>query len=490
MVTCPHCGHEPPAGSAFCNGCGGCVILCAGCGATPPPGSRFCNGCGALLVPGDPAPVARPAAREERKVVSVVFVDLMGSTALQERLDPESVNRVMDAYYGAVRGPVEAAGGTVVQLLGDGVFCAFGIPRVAEDDALRAVRAAVESTGMRRRLRCEGPRALGGIARRRHRGRGPPPDRLRPDRRRRRLRREPRCPVGARARPSHRSRLVLAGDRAPWSRHRGAALRHPRRRRRLRERAFVADHRGGRPHHAHRAVRARAPRRGGRAARGAAPRSAADPAQRGDARQRSRDRVRRGRRLGRVPRSRRAGKIRRSPPAAARRGRLADGGAREHEVRLRRQQDASAPHASGDSRRSPRAGTRAVDLDAALRRGRGRAAPAHRSERGGPHRRLRSTTRRPRRRARRTVRTLCRAGRRRHVAGGDRVRARAERSRSLPASAQRCRTTFSSPISAAPVSAGSRTPTDGSTRSSLSASSPPMCASTSSTRSPSPSTAA
>jgi class 3 adenylate cyclase len=56
----------------------------------------------------------------------------MGSTALQERLDPESVNRVMDAYYQAVRGPVEAAGGTVVQLLGDGVFCAFGIPRIAE----------------------------------------------------------------------------------------------------------------------------------------------------------------------------------------------------------------------------------------------------------------------------------------------------------------------------------------------------------------------
>jgi class 3 adenylate cyclase len=140
MVTCPHCGHQPPAGSAFCNGCGGkLVIVCSACGATPPPGSRFCNGCGAALATGDPA----PAAREERKVISILFADLMGSTALQERLDPESVNRVMDAYYQAVRGPVEAAGGVVVQLLGDGVLCAFGIPRVAEDDALRAVRAAV-----------------------------------------------------------------------------------------------------------------------------------------------------------------------------------------------------------------------------------------------------------------------------------------------------------------------------------------------------------
>jgi class 3 adenylate cyclase/tetratricopeptide (TPR) repeat protein/ketosteroid isomerase-like protein len=90
------------------------------------------------------APTHRAVGQiETRKVVTILFADLMGSTALQERLDPESVNRVMDAYYQAVRGPVEAAGGTVVQLLGDGVLCAFGIPRIAEDDALRAVRAAV-----------------------------------------------------------------------------------------------------------------------------------------------------------------------------------------------------------------------------------------------------------------------------------------------------------------------------------------------------------
>jgi class 3 adenylate cyclase len=120
MAACPHCGHEPP------------------------PGSRFCNGCGAPLAPADPAKAPSPSAGlVERKVISVLFADLMGSTALQERLDPESVNRVMDAYYTAVRGPVEAAGGVVVQLLGDGVLCAFGIPRVAEDDAVRAVRAAV-----------------------------------------------------------------------------------------------------------------------------------------------------------------------------------------------------------------------------------------------------------------------------------------------------------------------------------------------------------
>src|SRR6185295_14843377 len=56
---------------------------------------------------------------------------------------PESVDRLMDRYHRTVRAPIEAHGGTVVQLLGDGVMCAFGVPRVAEDDAIRAVRAAV-----------------------------------------------------------------------------------------------------------------------------------------------------------------------------------------------------------------------------------------------------------------------------------------------------------------------------------------------------------
>ena len=77
-----------------------------------------------------------------RKVVTIVFADLVGSTALHERLDAESARRVMERYYEALRGAVDAHGGTVVKLLGDGVMAAFGLKRVAEDDALRAVRAA------------------------------------------------------------------------------------------------------------------------------------------------------------------------------------------------------------------------------------------------------------------------------------------------------------------------------------------------------------
>jgi class 3 adenylate cyclase len=74
--------------------------------------------------------------------VTIVFADLVGSTALHERLDAESARRVMERYYEALRAAVEAHGGTVVKLLGDGVMAAFGLKRVAEDDALRAVRAA------------------------------------------------------------------------------------------------------------------------------------------------------------------------------------------------------------------------------------------------------------------------------------------------------------------------------------------------------------
>jgi class 3 adenylate cyclase len=138
-MSCASCGRTNPAIARFCAGCGTPLApRCLACGAENEGDARFCIACGASLA-------ARPAAEtaEVRKVVTIVFADLIGSTALHERLDPESVSRVMERYHRAVRVPVEAHGGTVVQLLGDGVMCAFGVPHVAEDDAIRAVRAAV-----------------------------------------------------------------------------------------------------------------------------------------------------------------------------------------------------------------------------------------------------------------------------------------------------------------------------------------------------------
>jgi class 3 adenylate cyclase/tetratricopeptide (TPR) repeat protein len=121
------------------------ALRCPTCGTESVPDAQFCDACGASLTarPGDGAAGAR-------KVVTIVFADLVGSTSLHERLDAESARRMMDRYYGALRAVVEAHGGTVVKLLGDGVMAAFGVPSVAEDDAIRAVRAAV---AMQRGLR-------------------------------------------------------------------------------------------------------------------------------------------------------------------------------------------------------------------------------------------------------------------------------------------------------------------------------------------------
>src|SRR5881296_2323500 len=138
-MNCSSCGRAHGAGARFCGGCGRPLApRCPACGAEGKPDAQFCEACGASLV----ASVSDEAVA--RKVVTVVFADLIGSTSLHERLDPESVSRLMDRYYQVVREPVEAHGGTVVQLLGDGVMCAFGIPRAGEDDAIRAVRAAAD----------------------------------------------------------------------------------------------------------------------------------------------------------------------------------------------------------------------------------------------------------------------------------------------------------------------------------------------------------
>ncbi len=111
---------------------------CASCGRANRADARFCDACGAPVRTDD-----RERVAVARKVVTIVFADLRGSTSLHERLDAESARRLMDRYYAALRAAVVAHGGTVVKLLGDGVMAAFGVPSVGEDDALRAVRAAV-----------------------------------------------------------------------------------------------------------------------------------------------------------------------------------------------------------------------------------------------------------------------------------------------------------------------------------------------------------
>ena len=129
--------------------------------------------------------VSTSPSAEARKTVTVLFCDVVGSTAIGEHQDPESVRGVMSRYFEEARAVLERHGGTVEKFIGDAVMAVFGIPRLHEDDALRAVRAAVEHAGARSRaLNEELERALGrpdrGAHRRQHRRGGRRRSRRRP----------------------------------------------------------------------------------------------------------------------------------------------------------------------------------------------------------------------------------------------------------------------------------------------------------------------
>ena len=113
MLTCPQCGHENPGDA------------------------RFCSSCGA------PLEVEPSQAREERKVVTVLFADLVGFTARAEAMDPEDVRAVLAPYHARLRRELESYGGTVEKFIGDAVMALFGAPTAHEDDPERAVRAAL-----------------------------------------------------------------------------------------------------------------------------------------------------------------------------------------------------------------------------------------------------------------------------------------------------------------------------------------------------------
>jgi class 3 adenylate cyclase len=113
------------------------VAVCASCGAENREEARFCDSCGAPLAEAAPL-------REARRVVTVLFCDVTGSTALGERIDPESLRRVMSRYFETAKAIVERHGGTVEKFIGDAVMAVFGVPAIHEDDALRAVRSADE----------------------------------------------------------------------------------------------------------------------------------------------------------------------------------------------------------------------------------------------------------------------------------------------------------------------------------------------------------
>jgi predicted ATPase/class 3 adenylate cyclase len=110
---------------------------CPSCGEQNPERARFCLACGTPLA-------AEPPRREARRTVTLLFCDVTDSTVLGERIEPESLRRVMTRYFDELRGAIESHGGTVEKFIGDAVMSVFGSPKVHEDDALRGVRAAAE----------------------------------------------------------------------------------------------------------------------------------------------------------------------------------------------------------------------------------------------------------------------------------------------------------------------------------------------------------
>ena len=157
-MICSNCATENPAGSKFCKGCGARLSLaCASCGAPLIADARFCNECGTPTAPGvsaDPdgarpvgvvAVAATPAgAVAERRLVSVLFADLVGFTPFAEERDAEDVRDTLTRYFDLASDVITRYGGTVEKFIGDAVMAVWGAPVAREQDTERAVRAALE----------------------------------------------------------------------------------------------------------------------------------------------------------------------------------------------------------------------------------------------------------------------------------------------------------------------------------------------------------
>ncbi len=152
-MTCPSCHAENRPGRKFCAQCGTLLaIACPACGAPNEPGERFCGECGKALAessaPDGGARGKLPAIPPptERRLVSVLFADLVGFTSLSESRDPEDVRDFLTRYFDTSRQIVERYGGTVDKFIGDAVVAVWGTPTAHEDDAERAVRAGFDLT--------------------------------------------------------------------------------------------------------------------------------------------------------------------------------------------------------------------------------------------------------------------------------------------------------------------------------------------------------
>ena len=171
---CSSCGATNPAGQRFCGECGARLASgCPACGAAVGPDQRFCGDCGSAIAgagvggiapsatasaqgigaaPGTPGLRAGPAPTAERRLVSVLFADLVGFTPFAEERDAELVRETLSRYFELASDVVGRYGGTVEKFIGDAVMAVWGVPVAHEDDAERAVRAALDLVDVVRTL--------------------------------------------------------------------------------------------------------------------------------------------------------------------------------------------------------------------------------------------------------------------------------------------------------------------------------------------------
>lgn len=151
-MACPKCGAENRVGRKFCAQCGVALShTCPSCGAPNEEESRFCGDCGSALAPMPPTAAAGAPQAEvttERRLVSVLFADLVGFTALAEGRDPEDVREMLSRYFERASQVIAIYGGNVEKFIGDAVMAVWGAPVAQEDDPERAVRAALDLVEM------------------------------------------------------------------------------------------------------------------------------------------------------------------------------------------------------------------------------------------------------------------------------------------------------------------------------------------------------
>lgn len=167
-MRCPECLTLNPPGARFCMECGNRLLICMHCQTVNPPQAKYCIQCGAALIHQDrhrtsplpesrsPGPPVWPeagllprttshlSAPQERRIVTVIFADITGSTPLADRLDPEDLRAVLTGYFNLMTEQIRRHAGTVEKYIGDAVMAVFGAPVAHEDDPARAIRAALD----------------------------------------------------------------------------------------------------------------------------------------------------------------------------------------------------------------------------------------------------------------------------------------------------------------------------------------------------------